>query len=91
MIPLLEGKRLERLRGKLQSRLRAYPDEELRAGLANHYRGRRDMAGRWGTAISGLASLDEQQAFAGVVRAHGGTRVVEIRGIPGLAKTEYER
>jgi hypothetical protein len=36
-------------------------------------RGRSDMAGRWGIAISGLTTRDEQRAFAGAVREEGGT------------------
>ncbi|MBX3068779.1 MAG: hypothetical protein KF844_09085, partial [Cryobacterium sp.] len=35
--------------------------------------GRRDMAGRWGILIPGLTTREEQRAFAGAVRARGGT------------------
>lgn len=43
-------------------------------------RGRADMAGRYGIAITGLTTPDEQRAFAGAVRARGCTESA-LRGL----------
>lgn len=64
VVPLLEelrGKPLERLRARIQQRLRKQPDPDLRAALAAHYRlqGVGSQAARWGVTVSGWSTTGE--------------------------------
>lgn len=61
LLERVQGKRLEQLRNQIRWRLYRHPDEELRAGFANHYRTRgvRSQAARWGIVTPGWSTPEE--------------------------------
>lgn len=89
VVPLLDdlqGKRLEKLRAQIRWQLREYPDDQLRAALATHYRRRgvKSQAARWGVVAAGWSTPDEIQELRHWLlgRFRGDDEVRELLGLP---------